>query len=75
MNLWTPVAAEYRLTMNRYEQNGEVILPARWQTAFNTVSSVGQFFSCFLCSTLSDRIGRKGGLFVGLVFFDWRYYW
>lgn len=55
-----------RLMVDSYESNGEVILPARWQTAFNTVSSVGQFFSCFFCSMLSDRIGRKGGLLVGL---------
>lgn len=44
-----------------------MILPARWQTAFNTVGSVGQFFSCFICSILSDRLGRKGALLVGLV--------
>lgn len=67
MKLWKFASSESRLMTCRYEHNGEVILPARWQTAFNTVSSVGQFFSCFLCPMLSDRIGRKGSLLVGLV--------
>lgn len=43
-------------------------LPPDWLAAFNTISSVGQFFGGFLCSVISDRIGRKGGLFVGLLF-------
>lgn len=43
------------------------VIPADWLAAFNTISSVGQFFGGFMCSVISDRIGRKGGLFVGLL--------
>ncbi|RDW93464.1 uncharacterized protein DSM5745_00786 [Aspergillus mulundensis] len=50
-----------------YVQDGEAILPASWQSAFNTVTSVGGFFSAFFCSWLADRIGRKWTLFVGLM--------
>jgi sugar porter (SP) family MFS transporter len=50
-----------------YVQDGESILPADWQTAFNVISSVGQFFGGFLCSWLSDLIGRRNALAVGLV--------
>ncbi|KAK8021726.1 general substrate transporter [Apiospora arundinis] len=49
-----------------YIFEGKPVLPANWQIAFNTVSSVGQFFGCFLCSWLADRIGRKRSLYVGL---------
>lgn len=45
----------------------DYILPASWQTAFNTVSSVGQFFGGFICSDIADRIGRKKSLAIGLV--------
>lgn len=45
---------------------GEAVLPASWQTAFNTISSVGQFFGGFLCSWLADRIGRKWSLAFGV---------
>ncbi|KAF5123927.1 Sugar transport protein 12 [Metarhizium anisopliae] len=49
-----------------YIYDGEAVLPADWQTAFNTVSSVGQFFGGFPCAWLTDRIGRKRALFVGV---------
>ncbi|PKS08091.1 hypothetical protein jhhlp_005366 [Lomentospora prolificans] len=51
---------------HRYLEDGEAILPASWQTAFNVVSSVGQFFGGFLCSWVCDHIGRKWSLFIGL---------
>ncbi|UNI23261.1 hypothetical protein JDV02_009093 [Purpureocillium takamizusanense] len=50
-----------------YYYNGEPVLPASWQSAFNTVSSVGQFFGGFLCSYIADRLGRKPALALGLV--------
>ncbi|CAM1502765.1 Fc.00g075410.m01.CDS01 [Cosmosporella sp. VM-42] len=50
-----------------YMQDGVAILPADWQTAFNVISSVGQFFGGFLCSWICDRIGRKYSLVVGLL--------
>jgi sugar porter (SP) family MFS transporter len=46
--------------------DGEAILPASWQTAFNVISTVGQFFGGFACSWLADRIGRKPALLAGL---------
>ncbi|KAK5992562.1 General alpha-glucoside permease-like protein [Cladobotryum mycophilum] len=50
-----------------YIQNGKAILPADWQSAFNNVSSVGQFFGGFFCSWVADRIGRKSSLLIGLL--------
>lgn len=44
------------------------IIPASWLSAFNTISSVGQFFGGFVCSVLADKIGRKKSLFIGLLF-------
>lgn len=43
------------------------ILPADWQSAFNIISAVGQFFGGFICSWVCDRIGRKNSLAIGLV--------
>ncbi|KAF5024667.1 hypothetical protein F66182_3289 [Fusarium sp. NRRL 66182] len=51
-----------------YVENGEAILPADWQTAFNTISSVGGFFGGFLCSYICDFVGRKNSLAMALVF-------
>jgi MFS family permease len=45
---------------------GSPVLPAAWQSAFNSISSAGQFFGGFCCSWLSDRVGRRGALLVGL---------
>jgi sugar porter (SP) family MFS transporter len=50
-----------------YVEGGESILPAGWQTAFNVISTVGQFFGGFLCSWLADRIGRKNSLVLGIL--------
>ena len=51
-----------------YMYNGAPVLPASWQSAFNSISSVGQFFGGFICSWISDRIGRKFSLLIGLAF-------
>ena len=50
-----------------YIFNGEPVLSASWQAAFNSVSSVGQFFGGFFCSWLADHWGRKPALLGGLV--------
>ncbi|KAJ1325303.1 MFS transporter SP family general alpha glucoside:H+ symporter [Microdochium nivale] len=50
-----------------YVLDGVAILPAEWQTAFNMISTVGQFFGGFLCSWLADRIGRKHSLLLGVL--------
>lgn len=47
---------------------GQPIVPASWLAAFGSISSVGQFFGGFLCSWLSDRIGRRFSLLIGLLF-------
>lgn len=47
--------------------DGEAILPADWQTAFNVIGTVGQFFGGFFCSWVADRVGRKNSLLVGIV--------
>ncbi|PCG91927.1 Major facilitator superfamily domain, general substrate transporter [Penicillium occitanis (nom. inval.)] len=50
-----------------YISDGQVILPARWQSAFNVCSAVGQFFGGFLCSWVADCVGRKPSLFCGII--------
>ncbi|KND91006.1 General alpha-glucoside permease [Tolypocladium ophioglossoides CBS 100239] len=49
-----------------YMYGGEPVLPADWQAAFNTVSSVGQFFGGFACSWLADRVGRRAAMLAGV---------
>lgn len=44
------------------------MLPASWQSGFNSISSVGQFFGGIACSWISDRVGRKNSLLIGLTF-------
>lgn len=51
-----------------YTYKGEPTIPASWLSAFNSISSVGQFFGGFVCSWFSDRIGRKWSLLLGLLF-------
>ena len=50
-----------------YLYDGAPTLAASWQAAFNSCSSVGQFFGGFLCSWLADRYGRKPALLAGLI--------
>lgn len=42
-------------------------IPADWLSAFNTISSVGQFFGGFACSWVADRTGRKLALLTGII--------
>ncbi|EHK39945.1 hypothetical protein TRIATDRAFT_42157 [Trichoderma atroviride IMI 206040] len=49
-----------------YIYQGKAVLPADWLSAFNTVSSVGQFFGGFACSWVADRWGRKAALLMGV---------
>lgn len=46
---------------------GDFVVPAPWLSAFNSISSVGQFFGGFLCSAVADRVGRRLALAVGVV--------
>lgn len=46
--------------------DGSWIIPAGWLSAFNVVSSVGQFFGGFACSYVSEHVGRKKSLLVGV---------
>ncbi|KAH7558305.1 hypothetical protein BM1_05577 [Bipolaris maydis] len=50
-----------------YVLDGEAILPASWQTAFNMISSVGMLFGGFACSTLADKWGRRIALVCGVI--------
>lgn len=45
-----------------YVFDGEYVLPASWQTAFNCIGSPGQLIGGFLCSWIADRFGRKAAL-------------
>ena len=63
-----PDAHHHKLTPDsRYVYQGQAVLPASWQSAFNIISSVGQFFGGFLCSHISDRVGRKKALALGII--------
>lgn len=55
------------LTVSRYIYEGEPVIPASWLSGFNSISSVGQFFGGFACSWMSDRLGRKISLLIGLI--------
>lgn len=48
-------------------RDGNLLIPAPWVSAFNMISSVGQFFGGFFCSGVVDRIGRRGALAIGVV--------
>jgi MFS family permease len=50
-----------------YSSDGQYILPAKWQAAFNNVSSIGQFFGGFICSQVADKIGRKKAIALGVM--------
>ncbi|KAI8713561.1 MFS domain-containing protein [Fusarium sp. LHS14.1] len=50
-----------------HELDGDWVIPADWLTAFNIVSSVGQFFGGFACSAISGRMGRKKSLALGVL--------
>ncbi|KAF9894648.1 hypothetical protein FE257_006536 [Aspergillus nanangensis] len=50
-----------------YIYQGSPVIPASWLSAFNVMSSVGQFFGGFICSWLADRVGRKKSLLVGVI--------
>ncbi|KAJ9144194.1 Maltose permease [Pleurostoma richardsiae] len=50
-----------------HEYNGSSVIPAGWLSAFNVMSSVGQFFGGFMCSSISDRIGRRRALTIGVI--------
>ena len=52
----------------RYIYKNDAVIPASWQSGFNSISSAGQFFGGFLCSWMADRIGRRCSLLVGLCF-------
>lgn len=47
--------------------DGGYVVPAPWLSAFNSISSVGQFFGGFLCSIFADRYGRRMALAVGVL--------
>ena len=51
-----------------YVFEDQYVIPASWQTAFNVISSPGQFFGGFLCSWAADRFGRKNALLLGVLF-------
>lgn len=50
-----------------YIFEGEPVLPADWQTAFNIISAVGQFFGGFICGYVADKVGRKKSIAMGIV--------
>lgn len=55
------------LTLGRFKLDDHWVIPANWLTAFNVVSSVGQFFGGFACSYISDRLGRRRSLTIGVI--------
>ncbi|KAF8137075.1 general substrate transporter [Boletus edulis] len=45
-----------------YVSDGQPILPASWQSAFNSVSSIGGMFGGLSLGWISDRLGRRGAV-------------
>ncbi|KAK0125363.1 hypothetical protein ONS96_009211 [Cadophora gregata f. sp. sojae] len=50
-----------------YLFEGQYVIPADWQSAFNIISAVGQFVGGFVFGWLSDRLGRRGSLATGVL--------
>ena len=49
---------QFRKDFGYVSKNGQYILPADWQAAFNSASSIGGFFGGITCGYVSDRYGR-----------------
>lgn len=49
-----------------YIFEGQAVLPARWQTAFNCIGTPGQLLGGFMCSYIAESFGRKKSLAVGI---------
>nr|XP_018263830.1 uncharacterized protein I303_03703 [Kwoniella dejecticola CBS 10117]OBR85988.1 hypothetical protein I303_03703 [Kwoniella dejecticola CBS 10117] len=47
-----------------YEYKGEDVIPARWQSAFNSVGSIGGMFGGVAVGWIADRIGRRASIAV-----------
>jgi len=45
-----------------YIYEGSPVLPASWQSAFNSVSSIGGMFGGLSLGWISDRLGRRGAV-------------
>ncbi|CAI7614835.1 unnamed protein product [Penicillium manginii] len=52
-------APQFRAVFGYTLPDGETILPARWQAAFNMIATVGGMIGSLLCGPLSPYIGRK----------------
>ncbi|KAG8216575.1 general substrate transporter [Butyriboletus roseoflavus] len=47
-----------------YIYQGQPVLPASWQSAFNSVSSIGGMFGGLSLGWISDKLGRRGAVAV-----------
>jgi len=47
-----------------YESDGSYLLPAKWQSTFNCVSSIGAMFGGASLGYFSDRFGRRGSVLI-----------
>ncbi|OCL03233.1 MFS sugar transporter-like protein [Glonium stellatum] len=45
-----------------YDYNGQWVLQAKWQIAFNTASSIGGLVGCLAMGCIADRFGRRMAL-------------
>ncbi|KAG9311602.1 general substrate transporter [Chiua virens] len=50
-----------------YETPSGPVLPASWQSAFNSVSSIGGMFGGLWLGWISDRLGRRGAIAIACV--------
>lgn len=60
-------ASQFRAVFGYTTPDGETILPARWQAAFNMIATVGGMIGSLLCGPLSPYIGRKMNLALACV--------
>ncbi|KAN0086099.1 General substrate transporter [Tylopilus felleus] len=54
--------SQFRTDFGYVTSDGETILPASWQSAFNSVSSIGGMFGGLSLGWISDRLGRRGAV-------------
>ncbi|KAJ5113635.1 general substrate transporter [Penicillium angulare] len=53
---------QFRQDFGYVAPDGETILPAKWQSSFNSASSIGGFLGGIACGWIADRIGRRAAL-------------
>ncbi|WRT67148.1 uncharacterized protein IL334_004114 [Kwoniella shivajii] len=50
-----------------YQLGVDYVIPARWQSAFNSVSSIGGMFGGLAVGWIADRVGHRGAITIACI--------